>query len=183
MTQRVSITNVLDILENGDQSDVDMLSESDDEELFSDRDEHTEDSSSSDDSDTYADSSDDDVPLATLQHKALTPPNSYSWQSTPFKPPDDVKFHGDTDLHDLSAASPTETTPYAFLKRFISHDMLQMVADQTNIYSVEKDGKAVNTSPQEIEQMLGITCTWAWSRCRTFAHTGSVRQDTIRWPM
>ncbi len=38
----------------------------------------------------------------------------------------------------------------------MTDDMLQMVAHEANKNSVELDGRAVNTSPQEIEQVLGM---------------------------
>ena len=113
MSGKITVKDVLDFLDNGDESDVDMLSESDDMLSESDDDdsdltlpggnaprdgELDIDDELSNSSDSDSDSS-DDLPLATFQRKSLTPPTSYSWQSVPFIAPDDVQFHGNTDVH------------------------------------------------------------------------------------
>ena len=97
---------VLDFLDNGEESDVDMLSGSDDDDSDltlpggnAPRDGELDiDDELSNSSDSDSDSS-DDLHLATFQRKSLTPPTSYSWQSVPFIAPDDVQFHGNTDVH------------------------------------------------------------------------------------
>ena len=97
MSGKITVKDVLDFLDNGDESDVDMLSESDDDDAPRDG-ELDIDNELSNSSDSDSDSS-DDLPLATFQRKSLTPPTSYSWQSVPFITPDDVQFHGNTDVH------------------------------------------------------------------------------------
>ena len=96
MSGKITVKDVLDFLDNGDESDVDMLSESydDDSDLTlpggnAPRDGELDiDDELSNSSDSDSDSS-DDLPLATFQRKSLTPPTSYSWQSVPFIAPDD----------------------------------------------------------------------------------------------
>lgn len=47
-------------------------------------------------------------------------------------------------------------TPYMYFKQFVTDEMLQETVEQTNLYSVQKEGKSVNTTAKEIEQVLGI---------------------------
>jgi len=47
-------------------------------------------------------------------------------------------------------------TPFEYFKLFVDNDMIRNISEQTNLYSVEKCGKCVATSPEEIEQFLGI---------------------------
>lgn len=43
-----------------------------------------------------------------------------------------------------------------YVKQFITNEMLQEIAKQTNQYSVQKLGTSVKTTPKEIEQVLGM---------------------------
>jgi len=47
-------------------------------------------------------------------------------------------------------------TPYMFFKHFVTDEMLQETAGQTNLCSVQKEGKSVNTTAKELEQVLGL---------------------------
>lgn len=52
-------------------------------------------------------------------------------------------------------------TPYMYFKQFVTDGMLQETVEQTNLYSVQKEGKSVNTTAKEIEQVLHMyTCIW-----------------------
>ncbi len=49
-----------------------------------------------------------------------------------------------------------QDTPLGYFQRFITTEMLNHVADQSNMYSMQKNGNVANTSPKEMEQMLGM---------------------------
>lgn len=51
--------------------------------------------------------------------------------------------------------------PYMYFKQFVTDEMLQETVEETNLYSVQKEGKSVNTTAKKIEQVLGMyTCIW-----------------------
>ncbi|KAE9522188.1 hypothetical protein AGLY_017448, partial [Aphis glycines] len=60
------------------------------------------------------------------------------WKGSLPKPPDNI------------------LSPFEYFKLFVDNDMICNISEQTNLYSVEKCGKCVATSPEEIEQFLGI---------------------------
>lgn len=76
----------------------------------------------------------------------------YRWRKAEFDPPD-VLF---IESADEGIEERCEFTPYMYFKQFITDDMIQLVADQTNLFSVQKEGKSVNTNVKEIEQVLGM---------------------------
>ncbi|KAJ8382435.1 hypothetical protein SKAU_G00032130 [Synaphobranchus kaupii] len=77
---------------------------------------------------------------------------AYTWRKKPFEPPG-VEFD---ECADEALEDRSEFTPYMYFKQFVTDEMLQLVAYQTNLYSVQKDGKSLNTTAQEIEQFLGM---------------------------
>ena len=83
-------------------------------------------------------------------------PADYKWSDDEFMPPNNIEFCGNTKQRELPTDRAGEVTPYGILKMFITDEMLQSVADETNRYSVEKDGRSVNTSRQELEKLIGM---------------------------
>jgi uncharacterized protein YerC len=47
-------------------------------------------------------------------------------------------------------------TPFQFFKKMITNDMIQNLADQTNIYSLQRDGTSISTSNKEIEIIIDL---------------------------
>ena len=43
-----------------------------------------------------------------------------------------------------------------YFRRFVINEMLELIVEYTNRYSVQKDGKCINTSVKEMELVLGI---------------------------
>ena len=43
-----------------------------------------------------------------------------------------------------------------YFKEFFDDDLIKHVADQTNLYSVQRAGKSINVDENEIEQYFGI---------------------------
>lgn len=68
----------------------------------------------------------------------------------------------DIDLVNTSFASQfsntplVDTSPYEYFKMFITNEMIENLSEQTNLYSVQKNGVSINSNKQEIEQFLGI---------------------------
>lgn len=98
-------------------------------------------------------SSDNDVPFAQWQSRQESVQRAYRWNNTTYIPPQ-VSFHGPSILP-TDPAGITET-PLQYFRRFVTHDMLELIAEFTNHYSVQRLGKCVNTNVKEVEQMLGM---------------------------
>ena len=92
---------------------------------------------------------DDDCPLSHLIA------GKQKWSTRKFVPPEDIEFLGDTALPELPKDEHREVSPYKLLKMFITDTMLESV-EQTNKYSVDKTGSSINTTVQEIEQLIGV---------------------------
>ena len=93
------------------------------------------------------------MPLSLIAR--LTSLENYKWRNIKFQPPDDVEFRGNTKLPDLPTNSG-EVTPYGLFKMFITDKMLESMVDETNRYSVEKNGNSINTTRHECEQVIGM---------------------------
>ncbi len=75
------------------------------------------------------------------------------WLRKSFTPPDG-QFLGET----VEPTDPTgiTETPLQCIKWFITQEILELIVEYTNMYSVEKQGKCVNTCLKEIKQVLGM---------------------------
>lgn len=47
-------------------------------------------------------------------------------------------------------------SPYQYLKKFVTDDMLDFVVENTNLYSVHKKCKSLDISRKELEQVIGL---------------------------
>ena len=77
----------------------------------------------------------------------------YTWRKKDFVAPQD-QFQGEI----VEPTDPTgiTETPLLYFKRFVTQEMIELIVDYTNRYSVQKQGKCVNTSVKEIQQVLGM---------------------------
>lgn len=132
------------------------------------------------------DSSDDDEsPGVTEEEEDTTKPRDttlkqsargkvkrkvYRWKRKQFEPPS-VEF---VECVEEDSEERLDWTPYMYFKDFVTDKMLQEIAEETNLYSVQKNGKSVCTNAQEIEQILGM-----------YMHMGLVQMPNIRayWEM
>lgn len=48
-------------------------------------------------------------------------------------------------------------SPPKYFRTFVDNEIIKNIVNQTNLYSVQKNGSSVNTTVQEIEVFLGIT--------------------------
>lgn len=46
--------------------------------------------------------------------------------------------------------------PLRWHRRFITSEMLELLMENTNVYSVQKHGRSVNTTVKELEQLIGL---------------------------
>ena len=74
----------------------------------------------------------------------------YRWRKKSFTPPHDIQFSGDLPPSD---GGDDELSHF---KQFVTDQMLEAVASETNRYSVEKTGQSINTSAKELQQVLGM---------------------------
>ena len=123
-----------------------------------------------DDSETSEDS--DDEPLSSLVPQTATNTESssrsnrpYRWAKKEYHPPD-TSFTGPAVIppHDQDLKSP-----YEYFQKFVTHDMLDNVVENTNLYSVQKSGVSTNTTRKEIEQVISM-----------FFRMGLVRMSSVR---
>lgn len=138
---------------------------SDFEDDVSDSDEDTDDEYSpnncegdSDDSDD-SDNPDDPDPVEELPSTSSTEPSgsgkkrtNYMWRKVNFIAPD-VTFTGENIN---PPATGDLSTPLEYFQRMIDREMLEVLVQQTNIYSFQKNGTVVNTSVKELEMLMGM---------------------------
>lgn len=106
-------------------------------------------------------SSDDDIPLSRVQEKLRQRARSEEevlsqildepmWSQIPFQSAADA-FSGPTE------AMPEELkSPYQFFTELVTDEMLQKVADETNLYVFLHSGIELKTTQKEIETFIGM---------------------------
>ncbi|KAL7870991.1 hypothetical protein SRHO_G00084880 [Serrasalmus rhombeus] len=80
-----------------------------------------------------------------------TPQDRYRWLKKDFTSPC-TNFSGP----DVTSGAVNLHTPLEYFQRFVSEDMIQALTENTNVYSLQKNGTCLNTSNKEIEQMIGM---------------------------
>lgn len=166
--QRYSVRDVVNLLgvDTKDVSDVDELQTSSDEEVL----DNTalgasqvvgNDAESTDDeTDEYSETgrgdggSDDELPgpSARPARNRADRGNRLRWMKKDFIPPD-VTFTG--ELYRGPQNGELET-PLAYFRKMVSIDMLENLVANTNEYSIQKNGRCIDTKLKEIEQLLGM---------------------------
>ena len=93
------------------------------------------------------------VPIATRLAANRKGKAQYRWKKKNFEPPDE-QFLGKIAEH----TDPTGISeiPLQYFQHFVTQEMLELVLEHTNIYSVQKHGKCINTSVKKLEQVLGM---------------------------
>ena len=86
------------------------------------------------------------------------------WRKKEFVQPD-LTFKGDLPEQ---PADMQLATPLQYFQRFITDDMLDNVVSNTNLYTVQKTGKSIETSKKELERLFGM-----------FFHMGLVKMSGI----
>ena len=93
------------------------------------------------------------VPIATRLAAKRKGKAQYRWKKKNFEPPDE-QFLGKIAEH----TDPTGISeiPLQYFQHFVTQEMLELVLEHTNFYSVPKHGKCINTSVKKLEQVLGM---------------------------
>lgn len=180
------LQNVIDIIMDGNSSDLEQLEEEeeeddDDDEEWIPQAMHDDGSSDSSDEEDYqvesVVQSSIEVEVPTTQDtfkkqsvKDNAKKKEYSWRKKQFQPPSVDFIASDEE----GTEDRCNWTPYMYFKQFVTDEMLQETAEQTNLYSVQKEGKSVNTTAKEIEKVLGM-----------YMHMGLVQMSCVRayWEM
>ncbi len=109
------------------------------------------------------DTDEDDLPLAQLADIPLVQDESKSKESTHAVPKRTYRWRKkDTIDRDVSFTNnftdPPESlhTPFEYFRMFFPAALDELIAEQTNLYSVQKYGKSVQTSAAEITTLVGM---------------------------
>ena len=86
----------------------------------------------------------------------ITPKNKTNNYRQRKKPPPefDITFKG--EKFSLPPEGADEITPLNYFKIFWSDDIINLLVEQTNLYSVQQTGSNLNTNKSEMEQFIGI---------------------------
>lgn len=124
------------------------------------QDRESDESSECGDSDSSESSTSDDVPQPNVnsgqqnQQKQGTVQGKkqYPWRKKPFETPE-CTFKGPHVTPPDNLLSPLE-----YFRKFITPEMLELLKEQTNLYSVQKSANHnnVNTTVKELEIMIGL---------------------------
>ena len=146
--------------QDGDQSDVSALSSSD--EFLPDPDLTSclrDDSSEGEGRMDVAEEVDQPCDIGQPEAGSTSDPKrklqrTYRWRKKAFEPPSDVQFTG--VLPQIDA----DDDPMSYFKRFVTDDMLEMVASETNRYSVEKMDEVL--TPRQKKSSKSWACISSW---------------------
>ena len=122
----------------------------------SDDDEHVSDKIVERINDDFVETDDEskDMPMEYLME--ITPKNkthNYRWRKKP--PPEfDITFKGEE--FSLPPEGADEMTPLNYFKIFWSDDIINLLVEQTNLYSVQQTGSSINTNKSEMAQFIRI---------------------------
>ncbi|KAK5603116.1 hypothetical protein CRENBAI_000112 [Crenichthys baileyi] len=153
----------VNMIMDGNSSDIEQLGEDDedDDEDWSPQAMHDEQNSESSDEENCRDQSiaqsnmEVEVPTTILDTvrnesvKAKVKRKEYKWRKTQYQAPS-VDFIASVEE---GTENRCDMTPYMYFKQFVTDEMLLGIAEQTNMYSVQKEGKSINTSAKEMEQV------------------------------
>lgn len=113
-----------------------------------------------------SDSSDeeDTVPLSNFCRRPAQERGGYRWRKKEFVP-QTTPFTGLEQQYENIDID----TPLNYFKRFVTDDMIDEIVQHTNLYSVQKSGRSINTTRKELEKMLGM-----------YFHMGLVQMNSVR---
>ena len=87
------------------------------------------------------------------KRKQPVQPHVYSWRKA--EPPQvDKNFYGNDNS--LTPENVDRLNPIDYFEMFWKEDFNEFISEQTNLYSVQQSGKSINTTPKEIEQLIGV---------------------------
>ena len=92
-----------------------------------------------------------DEPVASISNEESGPSKYKFNEHGLFIPRPDLEFV-ETDLE----PEPTDGTPYTYFKRFVTNDIFEYLAEETNKYAHQKTGVTLQTCENELETFIGI---------------------------
>lgn len=113
-----------------------------------------------------------EVPTTTLDTvrnasvKANVKKKEYKWRKIKYQAPP-VYF-----IARLEEGTEIRCDMMSF-KQFVTDEMLQEIAEQTNMYSVQKEGKSINTTAKELEQVLRMSLHMGLDLCESLLGDGN----------
>ncbi|XP_062297798.1 piggyBac transposable element-derived protein 3-like [Scomber scombrus] len=146
---RYSVRDVIEMVQNGESevemesSDTDESDEGSDEDVCKEVEKENQPSMDCP-ADNYVD-------IEPKTNKHTMPRDRYRWLKKDFISPN-TDFSG----LDITADDISLHTPLEYFQKFVSEDMVEALAQNTNEYSFQERGTSVNTTAKEIEKMLGM---------------------------
>lgn len=98
-----------------------------------------------------ATSEEDDIALATLYPRAVSERPQFRWRKKDYIFQDST-FTGPVDQYNNLELQ----TPLKYFQRYITDEIVDDIVQNTNLYSVQKTGKSVDTSRKELEMVIGM---------------------------
>ena len=147
--KKITLENVIDFVTNGDESDLSELSEHEETNNFDeidnppDMESLAEESGSTDDDDD----DEDNVPLSSI---AVPKKHVYRWRKS------DVPERNRQFVEHFSPPPDQMKTPFEYFSMFFPESLLITIVENTNLYSVQKSGKNINTTVDEIKTFIGM---------------------------
>lgn len=157
MNKKYNLQDAIDFVTGGDISDLSELSDDNDDDEIIDN----PDISLVNDEDSSSDE-DDNVPLSTILENQVLPEDQVPGPSTrPRKPvyrwrKKDTP-HGTHPFNgEFSDPPEIDTTPLHYFSLFFQDSLIDLVVENTNLYSVQCTGKSINTTSDEIRKFIGM---------------------------
>ena len=158
----VDVSDILDAVEDENDSDAcDLLGESDSDDddyaipvSLPEDDTGTENESDWDEEDDFSLQQLESTQPAKKQKKDK-PTINYKWRKKLYDVPNST-FTGN-----VLEAPKNPLTRLDYFYQFIDNDMFQILAENTNLYAVQKHGKSLDTNLKELEQIVGMFFVWS----------------------
>ncbi|XP_039276089.1 piggyBac transposable element-derived protein 3-like [Nilaparvata lugens] len=83
------------------------------------------------------------------QRPKSKPKTQYDWRKEEFFFPVDIQ-------EDIFIPSVLEKTPYDYFKMFFDNDLINLIVDNSNLYSVQMTGKSISVTKEDISDFLAI---------------------------
>lgn len=152
--KKFTLENIIDFVTNADDSELSDLSEDEETSINFDEIDNSlldvvseDDKSGSTNDDNSDDDDDDNVLLSSI---AAPKKHVYRWRKNAV-PVGNVDFIGQ-----FSPPPEQLKTPFEYFSMFFPESMLRTIVENTNLYSVQKGGKNINTTLDEIKTFIGM---------------------------
>ncbi len=149
-SKTVSFQDVFESILNGNDSDVEDLGSDDDIDVDSDYDGNNidDDDTSADERENDDENDDGDIDDDDIDDDEEE--NKFRWRKRDITTTPDKVFQPEVDnVEEIK-------TPVEYFRQFWTDDIIDLVVQQTNLYSTQKTGSSINTTKKETEQLIGM---------------------------